>query len=208
MWYAIFKKIKKMFPGLISIIRPLYRCINPKGLCFTAQVSPEDYFVKPNFDKEQFFFSKSTAEYLTHKLSDFNYVCCLCTPRLACEIEKSGKKVRLLDIDDRFSFIRGYQPYDISRGEKLNEDFDAVFVDAPFSLSEIELLHGIECVCNGCKGGVTLCVVFPAVREASLLRTFAPYKLKRVVIEELKWNNIRAEYSDQYGLYASKDIFT
>lgn len=70
---------------------------------FEFMVDPIDQFVSPDFTLSQFFFTQQTAVALVRALDVYANPCCLCTPRLAAEWARQGRRVTLLDIDPKFA---------------------------------------------------------------------------------------------------------
>lgn len=81
---------------------------------------------------EQYFFDDATVVALIDALGAFERICCLCTPMLAVELYRRGRKVTLLDVDDRFTALPYCQRWDVYRPRYLAQDFDLIICDPPF----------------------------------------------------------------------------
>jgi len=91
---------------------------------------PEDH------EREQFYFEKESLKELLAIILDggFKKIACLGVPTLALALEKLGREVTLLDIDERFKdVIKGYKKWDITKPQYIKETFDLIIVDPPFS---------------------------------------------------------------------------
>jgi hypothetical protein len=91
-------------------------------------------------ENEQYFFDGPTLETLAEVVAGFANPCCLCAPLLGRELERRGGAVRTLDIDMRFTHLKGFVPYDIYRPHWLGEAFGLIVCDPPFfnvSLSQL-----------------------------------------------------------------------
>src|SRR5450432_1332102 len=80
---------------------------------FAPGTAAEDFFVTPDFNLGQFFYTRDTARRLADWLGGYRNPCCLCTPRLAAEWSARGRTVRLLDYDQRFEVLPGYRHFDL-----------------------------------------------------------------------------------------------
>ena len=90
--------------------------------------------------REQYFFDPPTLTRLADFAQTFARPCCLCAPMVARELAGRGVTVRLLDTDERFASLPGYQHYDLYRPAWLDETFDLILCDPPFfrvSLSQL-----------------------------------------------------------------------
>lgn len=199
--YRLKQKLKIFAPSLFTTLKHAAKKFIPNGLAHTDNVKAEDFFVQPDFQKSQYFFSKNTTESLTSLFDPFNKICCLCTPRLADEWSKRGKIVTLLDFDARFKFIPGYQQYDLRSPRRLSADFDFLIADPPFSFSASEIRQAVNAVLSASKNP-KLCIFFPLEREKELHASFREWRLQRIH-QDLNWNNIKTNYNKSYGLFLS-----
>ena len=93
-----------------------------------------------NHQVEQYFFTHSTVENIASFLMGFENPCCLCAPTVGKLLAERGRKVTVLDCDERFSHVNGFRKYDLYRPEWIDEKFDIIFCDPPFfkvSLSQL-----------------------------------------------------------------------
>jgi hypothetical protein len=201
--FSIKTLLKSSFPSGYSFVRCIVQIFFRHGLHFTSKVDLEDQFFSPDFGKSQYFFSKNTSRYVVSLFEKYKNICCLCTPRLAHEWNQCGKTVRLLDIDERFSSIYGYQYFDLRNPVLIRDSFDLIITDPPFSLTAVQILLAIEKAALQ-SPNVTLAIFFPLDREKELLNAFQNWKLQRMQLEKLKWNNIKSRYNDHYGLYINE----
>jgi hypothetical protein len=73
---------------------------------------------------EQYFFTPHTLDCLARFLETYPKVAVLCAPMLGRTLVERGRRVRILDIDDRFTSVDGFQHWNIHRPERLDERFD------------------------------------------------------------------------------------
>lgn len=131
-----------------------------------------------NREAEQFFWDDETVRVLADIGARFEFPCALCAPFLGIELEKRAVKTRVLDSDERFSHLAGFEPFDLRRPRYLNENFGVIFCDPPFwNVSLREILAAIR-VLSRYDSGQKLAICFPTRRAAALLRVFAEFELQ------------------------------
>jgi hypothetical protein len=96
--------------------------------------------MEENEANEQFFYDKKTLKILADIAEKFEYPCLLCAPTLGDELIRRGRKVRILDIDMRFSRLKGFWYFDINNPKGLGEKYDLIICDPPFTIVAIEQL--------------------------------------------------------------------
>jgi hypothetical protein len=195
-------RIKLSLPGLYRFIKNIAGIFGFRSIYFTKKVSREDFFVKPDFDLNQFFFNKSTADFMVSLFDHYNDICCLCTPRLAHEWFERGRTVTLLDIDERFAYLPGYRYYDLRNPINLSAVFDVIIVDPPFFMAAHELRKAIDLIASPCLQ-TTLCLIYPVEREEELLAVFKEWNLQRTPLQNLQWNNIKGAGHSLNGFYCN-----
>lgn len=62
---------------------------------------------------EQYFFDSDTLNQLSTFLESWENPCSICCPMLGKELESRGVDVTILDIDERFAFLNGFQKNDL-----------------------------------------------------------------------------------------------
>ena len=174
----------------------------PKESWFTEHVKGEDYYLEPNFNFSQYFFTKDTAVSLVTALDTFKNPCCLCTPRLADEWLKRGRVVTLLDIDSRFQYLPGFRQFDLRSPVTLDEKFDVIVIDPPFFVAEA-LLPLVRLLARDTNAALFL--VFPKEREKELIEVFSEFHLKSTGIS-LAHCNVKRESTFLFALYGSQRI--
>jgi len=190
-------------PKLYCFIKSIANHLGFMGLYFTKKVSREDFFVKPDFSLDQFYFNKKTARFMVSMFNHYNNICCLCTPRLAHEWFEGGRTVTLLDIDERFTYLPGYRYYDLRNPIKLPMIFDLIIVDPPFFLTAHEIHKAIDAIASQSLE-TTLYLIFPIERENELFAAFSEWNLSRIPLQNLQWNNIKMSYHSLYGFYSNR----
>lgn len=127
---------------------------------------------------EQFFFDEPTLNRLARLAVRFSNPCCLCTPSLGQELEKGGVSCRTLDVDARFSHLRGFRPYDLGEPEPLGERFGVIICDPPFlTITLQQLFHAVEILSLG-NYAQPLLINCLSSRAPLITRIFTPFGLK------------------------------
>lgn len=172
---------------------------------FTPDISSEDTFVLPNFQSSQIFFTARTTRALVDAFDSYKTPCCLCTPRLAAEWFHRGRRVTLLDVDNRFAAFSDFIYYDILYPTPLARTFDLIVVDPP--AFDPEWIHAtINVLSRGLKPDIFL--VFRFAQRADVLRIFRDYGVQ-VINFALCYCNVRSEWQTVFRLYGSRpEIFS
>lgn len=118
-----------------------YFCLWAECFSYSVFLSTDGIcLMHENHKKEQYFFDEKTVKRLADFASNFSNPCCLCAPTLGVELEKRGIKARTLDIDERFSHLKGFKKYDLYRPQALNEEFGIIICDPPFNIVKLSQL--------------------------------------------------------------------
>jgi hypothetical protein len=125
---------------------------------------------------EQYFFDEPTLQSLADFCASYERVACLCCPMLGVALADSGHVSTILDCDDRFSGIPGYQQFNLGRPEAV-EQFDLIICDPPFrTVSLSTLFSAIRTLSRGFDQ--KLLIAYPVARASALTGTFAPFDLE------------------------------
>ena len=128
-------------------------------------------------EQEQYFYSRDTVLHLADFVQTFSFPCCLCTPLVGQELVKRGKRIRILDIDTRFSQLPGFCFYDLYRPKWLEEEYDLIICDPPFfKVSLSQLFQSIRLLSHY-NMKQPLLISYLKRRAASLIGTFSPFGL-------------------------------
>lgn len=126
---------------------------------------------------EQYFFNQPTLDQLADFVQCFSHPCCLCVPLLGKTLAERGVKVKVLDIDERFASVPGFEAYDIYRPAWIEEEFDLIICDPPFySVSLSQLFTAIWKLAHF-NYRQSLLVSYLKRRAANILGTFRPFHL-------------------------------
>lgn len=129
-----------------------------------------------NHKKEQYFFDVGTVQKLADFASKFNNPCCLCAPMLGVELERRGVKTRILDIDERFSHLKGFMKYDLYQPKALNEEFGIIICDPPFKIVSLSQLFNAIRALSGPNQKMWISNL--THRKYDVIGTFAVYGLE------------------------------
>jgi len=127
---------------------------------------------------EQYFFDQATIDHLSDFLCLFTKPCCLCAPLLGKEVEKRGIKVTVLDVDDRFSNLRGFIHFDLYRPKWLGTRFDIILCDPPFYKVSLSQLFVALRTLSLNDFRQPLLLSYLTRRETNLLGTFSNFSLR------------------------------
>lgn len=131
-----------------------------------------------NHQREQYFFDAPTIAHLSAFLAAYDHVCCLCAPTLGRALAAAGRAVTLLDLDERFAGVPGFQRYDLYRPAWLGTAFDLLICDPPFfNVSLSQLFSAIRVLARH-RFEQPLLVSYLCRRQDNVLGTFAPFALR------------------------------
>lgn len=126
---------------------------------------------------EQYFFDQATLEHLADFVQSFSRPCCLCAPLLGKTLTDRGVAVKILDIDERFASLPGFQRYNIYRPIWIEDEFDFILCDPPFyNVSLSQLFTAIRKLAHF-NYQQPLLISYLKRRTANLLGTFRPFNL-------------------------------
>ena len=129
------------------------------------------------YQNEQYFFNQSTLERLANFVKQFSQPCCLCAPLLGKTLAEQGVSVKILDIDERFASVPGFQRYDIYRPIWIDEEFDLILCDPPFyNVSLSQLFTAIRQLAHYNYDQLLL-VSYLQRRAANIMGTFSRFNL-------------------------------
>ncbi len=127
---------------------------------------------------EQYFFSEETLNDLANLAMRFSNPLCLCAPSLGAELERRGVEATTLDLDDRFTHLRGFHPYDLSNPQPVDERFGVIICDPPFLTISLRQLFEAICVLSHNSYTQPLIVNYLHSRGPQLMRQFAHFGLR------------------------------
>lgn len=174
---------------------------------FTPDITPEDRFLtpedkilSPNFQTSQIFFSTRTTRALVDAFNSYQTPCCLCTPRLAAEWFSRGRRVTLLDIDQRFAAFSDFIYYDILYPTSLPKRFDLIVVDSP-AFDPAWIHATLDVLARGLRPDIF--AVFRLAQRMEVLHIFRDYGVQ-VINFPLFYCNVRSDCQADFQLYGSR----
>lgn len=129
-------------------------------------------------EREQYFFDQPTLDAVADLLEPLGRVCLLCAPMVGVEMEDRGCDSIVLDLDERFSHLRGFRRWDIYRPTYLAERFDVIFADPPFFNVSLSQLFAAIRLLSHHDFSQRVMVGYLTRRANALLATFAPFGLR------------------------------
>ena len=129
-------------------------------------------------ENEQYFFDKKTLTNLAEFVSSFDHPCCICAPLLGKELENRGVQVKILDIDERFSDLRGFRKYDLYKPEWLGEEFGLLICDPPFFRVSLSQLFTAMRLLSRNNYEQPLLISYLSRRSSNLRGTFSRFNLE------------------------------
>ena len=130
-------------------------------------------------ENEQYFFSDETVQHLADFIVESNFVlpCCLCCPLLGRELVQRGIETRILDVDERFADVAGFQTYDLYRPRWTGEKYGIIVCDPPFFKVSLAQLFGAIRVLAQHDFAQPLMLFYLSRRAANVTGTFAKFDL-------------------------------
>ena len=111
-----------------------------------------------------------------------------------------GRDEKLLDIDERFSYLKYFEKFDIKNPHVPDGsgDFKVIVIDPPFfNITTKELFEATNMITNN-NFNTNIIIAYLVRFEYPLLKTFAPYgisetstSLEYAHIKPNKWRNIK-----------------
>ena len=162
-------------------------------------------------ENEQYFFDHKTVKHLAAFLVRYETSCVICAPMLGTELAGMGVGVRILDVDERFSTVRGFRRWDINRPDRLSERYGIIVCDPPFfNVSLSRLFTAIRILAHN-DFSQPLLVSYLRRRTNAILGTFAPFSLEKtgffpsyVTVQAVERNDI--EFFGNLGFEAHEQL--
>jgi len=127
---------------------------------------------------EQYFWDEATLSHLSEFVERYRNPCCLCAPLLGQKLVERGRKVAILDCDERFSDLPGFVRYDLYRPAPLPEKFDLIICDPPFFKVSLSQLFKTLRLLSRFDFAQPLLLCYLSRRASNLTGTFAAFGLK------------------------------
>ena len=129
-------------------------------------------------EREQYFFDEATLDHLAAYVASWPSPCCLCAPLLGKRLVELGVDVAILDVDERFSDVPGFQRFDVYRPGWLGREFGLVVCDPPFFTISLSQLFAAIRVVSRNDFRQPLLVSYLSRRSSAILGTFAPFDIR------------------------------
>jgi hypothetical protein len=158
--------------------------------------------LREKHEVEQYFYDQATRVALAEWLRAFDNPCLLCAPSVGVEALRLGRQLRVLDLDRRFGFLPGYQPYDLYRPAPLDETFDLIFCDPPFFGVKLSQLFAAIRLLARFDLTTPVAMGWLARRGDAVLGTFHPFGLRATGIA-LSYLTIDDDERNRVELYTN-----
>ena len=147
---------------------------------------------------EQFFWTSKTVKDLLNACKYITNTCCFTTPSLAVGFREIGRDEKLLDIDERFSYMPRFEKFDIKNPHSIDETFNILVIDPPFfNVTTKDLFEATNIITNN-DYSTNIIIAYLKRFEFALLETFKLYGISETNlmpqyahIKENKWQNFK-----------------
>ncbi len=156
-------------------------------------------------ENEQYFFSKRTAIAAADVVARFERPCVLCAPTVGRELVNRGVDVTILDIDERFADLPGFQLWDIRQPRRLDGRFGVIFCDPPFFNVSLGLLQRAIGVLAHHDGAQRIAISYLTRRRRSLLASFTRFQLTATPMQ-LEYETLEVCSRNRIELFANFDV--
>lgn len=162
--------------------------------------------IHENHAREQYFWNRETVCALADLLEAYEKPCCVCTPSVGAELIRRGRSVTILDIDERFAAMPGFQKWDLTKPTVLAADFDVFLVDPPFfNVSLSKVFQSLRLLARF-DPSRTVLIAWLKRRESALLSRFQFFGVEATGIK-LGYETVESCPKNDIELYAnSSDI--
>ena len=174
------------------------------------QTYKDDIFgnkIKENHDLEQYFWTKNIVKKMLDACQYITNCCCFTTPSLAEGFRKINRDEKLLDIDERFSYFKYFEKFDIKNPHipDGSGDFNIIVIDPPFfNITTKQLFDALNVITN--YNFKTNIIIAYLVRfEYPLLKTFEPYGISETNTV-LEYSHIKPNKWRNFKLYSNIDL--
>jgi hypothetical protein len=128
-------------------------------------------------ENEQYFFDAATRDHLAEFVRDFDNPCCLCAPLLGQALVERGVSATILDTDDRFNSVAGFQHYDLYRPAPLQQNFGLIVCDPPFFKVSLSQLFQAVRLISQFDYMQPLLICYLRRRASNIMGTFSRFNL-------------------------------
>jgi len=163
--------------------------------------------LKEKRELEQFFWTSDTVKKLLTACQYITECCCFTTPSLAEGFKNVGRDEKLLDIDERFSYLPRFERFDI-KNPHLPEgsgDFNVIVIDPPFFNVTIKQLFEATNIITNNNYKTNIIIAFLVRYEYPLLETFKPYGISETSAS-LEYAHIKPNKWRNFKLYSNIDL--
>ncbi len=131
-------------------------------------------------ENEQYFFTENSIRKISEFLTQWDSIACLCAPKIGTFLSEQNIDVTILDIDRRFSDLRGFHYFDISSPEWIDRRFDIIICDPPFfNVSLTQLFKAIRSLSHH-EFSQNLFISYLERRAASFVSSFSKFNLQPI----------------------------
>ena len=163
--------------------------------------------IKENRALEQYFWTKDIVQKILNACEYITNCCCFTTPSLAEGFMIKGRDETLLDIDERFSYLKYFEKFDIKNPHipDGSGDFNIIVIDPPFfNITTKELFEATNMITNN-NFRANIIIAYLVRFEYPLLETFAPYGISETSTP-LEYSHIKPNKWRNFKLYSNIDL--
>ncbi len=154
---------------------------------------------------EQFFWTSKTVKNLLKACEYITNTCCFTTPSLAEGFREIGRDEKLLDIDERFSYMPRFEKFDIINPHKIEEKYNILVIDPPFfNVTTKQLFDATNVITNN-DYSTRIVIAYMKRFEYALLETFKPYGISETNLMP-EYAHIKSNKWQNFKIYANIDL--
>jgi hypothetical protein len=182
----------------------------PTNFFEISKVYKDDIFknkIKENRELEQYFWTSDSVKKILNACEYITDCCCFTTPSLAEGFKNIGRDEKILDIDERFSYLKYFEKFDIKNPHVPDGsgNFNIIVIDPPFfNITTKELFEATNIITDN-NFSTNIMIAYLVRFEYPLLETFKPYGISETSFS-LEYAHIKPNKWRNFKLYSNIDL--
>lgn len=163
--------------------------------------------VEEKRELEQFFWTRNVVMKILKGCQYITNCCCFTTPSLANAFFQDGRDEKLLDIDERFNYLKYFEKFDIKNPHVPDGagDFNIIVIDPPFFNITIKELFDATNVITNYNYKTNIIIAHITRFDHTLIKTFEPYGLSETSTP-LEYAHVKPNKWNNFKLYSNIDL--